>query len=85
MGEVINLNQYRKLQNRQQKELKSAANRIKFGRIKSDREQATAERDGQVRTLEGKKIDPRPTPLHPQNNGPAPKPGAAPNTTGDGA
>lgn len=55
MGEVINLNQYRKQRERQEKKKSAAVNRIRFGRRKDEvsrskveRERERAEHDGKV-------------------------------------
>lgn len=58
MGEVINLRQYRKAKARADAAAKSDANRVQFGRKKSEKEQ-TASLDGLIqRRLDGARLRP---------------------------
>ncbi|UEM19463.1 DUF4169 family protein [Skermanella mucosa] len=57
MGDVVNLNRFRKAREKSEREAQAAANRAKHGRT---REQRAREKDEAVRRakdLEGKKID----------------------------
>ena len=67
MGDVVNLNQYRKRAERAAKELRAAANRARTGQTKvervSNREEA-ARRDA---TLDSKKIDDKRRPDRPSD------------------
>ena len=60
MGEIINLNKYRRQRQKQEKEQKSAVNRVKFGRIKSERELTANQAAKDQRDLELKKRAPIP-------------------------
>ena len=60
MGEIINLNKYRRQRQRQEKERKSAVNRVKFGRIKSERELSANQIAKDRRDLDLKKRAPIP-------------------------
>ncbi len=58
MGDVISLNQARKMRERQEKTRQAAANRTRFGRNKAEKQSETAEADRLRRTLDGKKKSP---------------------------
>jgi len=51
MGEIVNLNQYRKALRRLKKERQSTENRVKFGRLKSERNAAKCYASRQNRHL----------------------------------
>lgn len=57
MGDVVNLNQYRKQRSRASSQKRASENRVRFGRSKDDkaRQSQDAERSG--RELEGKQLD----------------------------
>lgn len=61
MGEIINLNQFRKKRQREDGKKRAADNRVRYGRTKADRE-----RDDKAEAIvrgrwERKRIDPEPT------------------------
>lgn len=58
MGDVINLNQARKARERQDKARQADANRLRFGRTKTEKQRETAEAEKLRRDLEGKKKSP---------------------------
>ena len=57
MGDVVNLNRFRKTRDRAERAKEAEANRIKFGRTKAEktRDRLEGERDAQA--LDGKKLD----------------------------
>jgi len=55
MAEIINLRQARKQRDRQEKESRAAANRVRFGRTKAERRQARDEEARKARDLDGKR------------------------------
>jgi hypothetical protein len=57
MGQVVNLNQARKVRARQDASLKAQENRAFFGRTKDERARTQAEWDRQTRDLDGAKRD----------------------------
>ena len=57
MGDVINLNQYRKQRVRQTRRKTAAANRIEHGRGKANRLTEDRERVQRERNLDGKRLD----------------------------
>ncbi|EWY38189.1 hypothetical protein N825_14880 [Skermanella stibiiresistens SB22] len=57
MGDVVNLNRFRKAREKSQKEAQAAANRAKHGRTKDQRATERDEEARRARELEGKKID----------------------------
>jgi hypothetical protein len=57
MGDIVNLNKYRKQRQRSEQATQAAENRIRFGRSKSDRTRTRAELDRLSRDLEGKRRD----------------------------
>jgi hypothetical protein len=54
MGEVINLNQYRKQRDKTRKADQAAANRVRSGRTKAQRRNEQAGQDRTRRELDGK-------------------------------
>ena len=60
MGDVINLNQYRKKRRRDEKSQKSSTNRVRFGRVKADKDLATARAAKEAHSLDLKKREPIP-------------------------
>lgn len=71
MAEIINLNQFRKARAKAEKERKSTNNRVKFGRLKADRDVATAQKIKAEQDLDCKKIETLPFPA-PESSGPKP-------------
>ena len=61
MGEVINLNQYRKQREKAEKAQRSAGNRLRHGRTREERINARQESDGQTQEFDGKRLDPGPS------------------------
>ena len=57
MGEIVNLNRYRKMRAQQQREQEAGANRTKFGRTKAEAHNDLAARERAHREFEGKKFD----------------------------
>lgn len=57
MTEIISLNKARKAQAKRQKEAQAAANRVKFGQNKAQREDAQKTAERIAREFDGKKID----------------------------
>jgi len=57
MGELINLNRYRKNQARAAAEQHAAKNRLRFGRRKDERERSAREAEKSAKELDGKRID----------------------------
>ncbi len=56
MGEVINLNRFRKARGKVEAEKKAEENRVSFGRSKAERRQETLERDRTDQDLDDKKL-----------------------------
>ena len=52
MAEIINLNQFRKDQRRQERQKTADDNRVKFGRRKAERQRDDAEQEKRRRNLE---------------------------------
>ena len=57
MGDVVNLNQYRKRRERLRAERRGAENRTRMGRTKLERDTATNEDERHHRELDGKRIE----------------------------
>ena len=57
MAEIVNLSRARKAQHRREKVDQAAANRLKFGRTKAERERERAEKDRAAQELSGKRVD----------------------------
>lgn len=61
MGDIINLNRFRKARKRKDKDVRAARNRASHGRTRAEREQQDAN-DRIIRgRWEGNRIDPEPT------------------------
>jgi len=58
MGDVINLNQYRKQRERSERQKQSAENRTKYGRRKSDRVRNDQDQQKRSRELDNKLLMP---------------------------
>jgi len=57
MGDVINLNQYRKARAKLGKERRAAENQARFGRAKRERDEARHTQERRERELDGKRLD----------------------------
>ena len=57
MGDVINLNRFRKAKAKTEREAQAAANRTKYGRTRDERLRQQDEAVRTAKELEGKKID----------------------------
>ena len=57
MGDVINLNRYRKLRERAREDQRAVSQRAKFGRTKADVQAEAKARERALRDLDGKKFD----------------------------
>jgi hypothetical protein len=56
MGEVINLNRFRKARAKAEAEKQAEENRASFGRTKAEKHQEIRERDRSDQDLDGKKL-----------------------------
>jgi len=57
MGDVVNLNRFRKAKEKAVREAQAAANRARHGRTKEQRAREKDEAARTIKDLEGKKID----------------------------
>lgn len=57
MGDVVNLNQYRKQRSRTASQKRASENRVRFGRTKDEKTRQALETEQNVRQLDGKQID----------------------------
>jgi hypothetical protein len=57
MGELVNLNKYRKQREKLASAKRAAENRVKFGRDKTERARARADQDRETRNLDDKLLD----------------------------
>ena len=57
MGEIVNLNRYRKAQARAERERQAEENRVRFGRPKAETQARRLEEERDRRDLDGKKRD----------------------------
>lgn len=57
MPKVVNLNRFRKEKSRADKRAKGDANAAKFGRTKAEKQMTEAQREKDVRSLDGHKRD----------------------------
>ncbi|MGE3936990.1 MAG: DUF4169 family protein [Rhodospirillaceae bacterium] len=62
MGEVINLNQYRKKREKDDGRKTAAENRVRFGRDKTERREAAFEAERREANLNGSRIEPHDKP-----------------------
>jgi len=62
MGDVVNLNKFRKKKKREAEVKQADANRIKHGRTKAEKEREFAERQKLVKLVDGHKLDHDPPP-----------------------
>jgi hypothetical protein len=58
MGEIVNLNQFRKARAKAESGRKAAENRVRHGQTKEERLRQSRERELRQRELEGKRVDP---------------------------
>jgi len=56
VGDIVNLNKYRKQRRRAEQTKQAAENRVRFGRNKSERIRTRSERDRLSRDLDDKRI-----------------------------
>jgi hypothetical protein len=59
MGDVVNLNRYRKLKQRAERERRAGEKRARFGISKAERAKGAAERSLETRRLDGVRLDER--------------------------
>ncbi len=57
MGEIINLNRYRKLREQRQRELEAGVNRARTGRSKAEKQAGRASKERERRELDAKKLE----------------------------
>ncbi|PWC39710.1 DUF4169 family protein [Azospirillum sp. TSO35-2] len=57
MGDVVNLNRFRKNRDRADRAKEAEANRVRFGRTKAEKDRDRMEAERRAQTLEGKKLD----------------------------
>ncbi len=57
MGNVVNLNRFRKKKQREEKAKQAEINRIRHGRTKAQKEGELADRERAARLLEGKRLE----------------------------
>lgn len=57
MGDVVNLNRFRKARNRDEQNRQAARNRARYGQSKIEKVSATRETERQRRELDGKRLD----------------------------
>lgn len=57
MGDVVNLNRFRKTRERAERAKEAEANRIRFGRTKVEKVRDKKETERKTQTLDGKKLD----------------------------
>ncbi|MBP2298668.1 DUF4169 family protein [Azospirillum picis] len=57
MGDVVNLNRFRKSRDRAERTKEADANRVRFGRTKAEKDRDRLEADRRARTLDGQKLD----------------------------
>lgn len=57
MGDVINLNRYRKAKARAEKERLAAEKRARHGRTRTEKQTTRREQERQIKVLDGKRIE----------------------------
>jgi len=57
MGDVVNLNRFRKTRDRAERAKEADANRIRFGRTKAEKQRDRQEAERSTQLLNGKKLD----------------------------
>jgi hypothetical protein len=60
MGDLVNLNRFRKAKERAEKERIAEANRVKFGRTKAERQKQAKQRALEQARHDGNKLEPEP-------------------------
>jgi hypothetical protein len=78
MGDLVNLNKFRKARQGREEKRAAAANRGKYGRSKAELLEIKAERDRDGRSLDGKKVER----IDPKGKG-SPEPAAEGEKSGD--
>ncbi|MEC4591145.1 DUF4169 family protein [Nitrospirillum amazonense] len=58
MGDVVNLNRFRKQKAKEERAAKAAENRVVHGRTKAERTAEQKRQDSQTADLDGKKLEP---------------------------
>ena len=58
MGDIVNLNRFRKAQTKAEAAKQAAENRIIHGRTRAEREREAQANEARRRELEGKRLDP---------------------------
>ncbi len=69
MGNVINLNQYRKKHEREQKNRQTAANHLKYGRVKAESRGSAKQRENEEKELAQQTCEPIPLHVNQPNPG----------------
>jgi hypothetical protein len=57
VGDLVNLNKFRKQRQRTEAARQASENRVRFGRDKPERTRTRAEQDRQGRSLDGKRLE----------------------------
>jgi hypothetical protein len=57
MADVVNLNRFRKMREREEREKVAEENRVRFGRTKAEKQRDRQERERRASELDGKKVD----------------------------
>ncbi len=57
MGDVVNLNRFRKTRDRAERAKEAEANRIRLGRTKAEKDRDRQEAERRAQDLNGKKLD----------------------------
>jgi hypothetical protein len=65
MGEIVNLNKFRKAKAKAEKEAEAETNRVRHGRTKAERETQRRTDEHSSRKLDGHRIDPDDDPKQP--------------------
>ncbi|MDE1147407.1 MAG: DUF4169 family protein [Azospirillaceae bacterium] len=58
MGDVVNLNRFRKQKAKEEREAKAAENRVVHGRTKAERTADQTRQDRQTADIDGKRLEP---------------------------
>ena len=61
MGDIVNLNQFRKRRERELNEMRARGNRVKSGQKATDRKSRHSEIDKRRHELDGKRLDQNPS------------------------
>jgi hypothetical protein len=57
MGDVVNLNRFRKAKARDEKQRQAEANRVRFGRTTAEKKREAAEAERGTKDLDGKQLE----------------------------